>query len=101
MKACAQEIAHLHNAIRTAMESFLCEVQALREGNDFDAKQLAALVDRHRFLRSVCSYHHASEDDFIFPAARQALLRAVMQSSCNHCAFLVARQTLFWFWSTT
>lgn len=30
--------------------------------------QLSALVERHRFIRAVCRFHSASEDDIVFPA---------------------------------
>ena len=36
------------------------------------ADGLAALVERLRFLRAVCTYHSASEDDVVFPAVRCA-----------------------------
>jgi zinc finger protein-like protein len=31
------------------------------------AQQLAALVDRHRFLRAVCSFHTSSEEEVVLP----------------------------------
>lgn len=65
-----QEISYLHTAIRSAMQSFTSEAKALKEKREFSSAQLSALVDRHRFLRSVCSYHSASEDEVLFPALR-------------------------------
>ena len=67
-----QEISYLHTAIRSAMESFASEAKVLERQGNFDSTRLSALVDRHRFLRSVCSYHQASEDEVLFPAVRQA-----------------------------
>ena len=49
------------------------EAAALRAGGGLTAAALAALVERHRFLRAVCAFHSASEDDVVFPAARYAL----------------------------
>ena len=65
-----QEILYLHAAIRTAMEAFASEARALQQEGGCTSKQLNALVDRHRFLRSVCTYHQASEDEVLFPAAK-------------------------------
>jgi len=65
-----QEILYLHAAIRTAMEAFTAEARALQKRGGFTSAQLGALVDRHRFLRSVCTYHQASEDEVLFPAAK-------------------------------
>lgn len=69
-----QEISYLHTAIRSAMESFASEARELQRKGAFSAAQLSALVDRHRFLRSVCTYHQASEDEVLFPAVRCVLL---------------------------
>ena len=30
--------------------------------------QLSALVERHRFIRAVCRFHSASEEEIVFPA---------------------------------
>ena len=65
-----QEILYRHAAIRTAMEAFTAEARALQKRGGFTSAQLGALVDRHRFLRSVCTYHQASEDEVLFPAAK-------------------------------
>jgi zinc finger-like protein len=67
-----KEILYLHAAIRTAMEAFTAEARALQKRGGFTSAQLGALVDRHRFLRSVCTYHQASEDEVLFPAAKLA-----------------------------
>ncbi len=73
--ACAQHITHLHAAIRSALDAFAAEAAALRTGGALGAAALAALVERHRFLRAVCAFHSASEDDVVFPAARSAPVR--------------------------
>ena len=43
------------------------------------ASRLQALVDKHRFLRSVCTFHSASEDEVLLPAARSATLQQSRQ----------------------
>lgn len=52
------------------MEAFAKEARALQERGGFTSKQLNALIDRHHFLRSVCTYHQASEDEVLLPAAK-------------------------------
>ena len=69
---CAQHITHLHAAIRSALDAFAAEAAALRGGGALTAGALAALVERHRFVRAVCAFHSASENDVVFPAARCA-----------------------------
>ena len=71
-RARAQHITHLHAAIRSALDAFAAEAAGLRTGGALGAAALAALVERHRFLRAVCAFHSASEDDVVFPAARSA-----------------------------
>ena len=69
-----QDIVHLHGAIRAALHGFSNDVSALQSsGQGVNAAQLAALVERHRFLRAVCAFHAASEDEVLFPAARWVL----------------------------
>ena len=68
----AQHITHLHAAIRSALDAFAAEAAALRAGGGLTAGALAALVERHRFVRAVCAFHSASENDVVFPAARCA-----------------------------
>jgi hypothetical protein len=72
--ACAQHIAHVHAAIRSALDAFAAEAAALAitGGGGARSEPLAALVERLRFLRAVCTYHSASEDDVVFPAVRCA-----------------------------
>ncbi|KAL4436350.1 hypothetical protein ABPG77_009912 [Micractinium sp. CCAP 211/92] len=64
-----REIYYFHQAIRSALHSFAAEARALRaaEGRVTTA-ELSALVERHRFIRAVCRFHSASEDDIVFPA---------------------------------
>ncbi|KAK9840584.1 hypothetical protein WJX81_003072 [Elliptochloris bilobata] len=66
-----QHITHLHAAIRSALDAFAAEAAALRAGGGLTSAALAALVERHRFLRAVCAFHSASENDVVFPAARR------------------------------
>lgn len=62
---------HLHGAIRSALQGFAKDVSGLQANPEgVNAAQLAALLERHRFLRAVCTFHAASEDEVLFPAAR-------------------------------
>ena len=65
-----QHIAHVHAAIRSALDAFASEAASLAGSESLKPAALAALVERLRFLRAVCSYHSASEDDVLFPAVR-------------------------------
>ena len=77
-----QDIVHLHGAIRAALHGFASDVRSLQSFPDgVDAAQLAALVERHRFLRSVCMFHAASEDEVLFPAARCAELLSTTKNN--------------------
>lgn len=69
-----QHIAHVHAAIRSALDAFAAGAAALTAADTerVCADGLAALVERLRFLRAVCTYHSASEDDVVFPAVRCA-----------------------------
>lgn len=69
----AQDILHLHAAIRSALESFADSARALQEAShgEGSSKALETLVERHRFLRAVCACHNASEEEVLMPAARQ------------------------------
>ena len=42
----------------------------MQGGAQITANRLKALVEKHRFLRSVCTFHSASEDEVLLPAAR-------------------------------
>ena len=50
----------------------LASLQAskLQQSRDTSASQLRGLVERHRFLRAVCTFHAASEDEVLFPAVK-------------------------------
>lgn len=65
-----QEITYIHAAIRSALESFALEAHSMQGSVDITANRMKALVDKHRFLRSVCTFHSASEDEVLLPAAR-------------------------------
>ncbi len=65
-----QEITYIHAAIRSALESFAVEAHSMQGGAQITANRLKALVEKHRFLRSVCNFHSASEDEVLLPAAR-------------------------------
>ncbi len=80
---CLQHIAHVHAAIRSALDAFAAEAAALSSCDALTPDALSVLAERLRFLRAVCTYHSASEDDVVFPAARSAssILR------CGHPCF--------------
>ena len=69
-----QEVLHIHDAIRASLASFAAEARglelALGPGAAAGGYQLGSLLERHRFLRAVCSCHSASESEVLFPAAR-------------------------------
>ena len=65
-----QDITYIHAAIRSALESFAVEAHSMQGSAEITTNRLKALVDKHRFLRSVCTFHSASEDEVLLPAAR-------------------------------
>jgi hypothetical protein len=65
-----QHITHLHGAIRSALDSFAAEAREVLKSGSCGSATLAALAERHRFLRNVCIFHSASENDVLFPVAR-------------------------------
>jgi hypothetical protein len=58
-----QGIVLFHHSIRGALEVFTYEAAALQAQAGVTAGQLARLVERHRFLRSVCMFHTLSEEE--------------------------------------
>jgi hypothetical protein len=58
-----QGIVLFHHSIRGALEVFTAEAVALQQQAGVTAGQLAGLVERHRFLRSVCMFHTLSEEE--------------------------------------
>eukprot|EP00891_Asterochloris_glomerata_P008539 jgi/Astpho2/8539/Aster-05573 len=66
-------IAHFHAAIRSTLERFVNEASKLQQSRDTSASQLRGLVERHRFLRAVCTFHAASENEVLFPAVKKLL----------------------------
>jgi zinc finger-like protein len=58
-----QGIVLFHHSIRGALEVFTAEAAALQQQAGVTAGQLAGLVERHRFLRSVCMFHTLSEEE--------------------------------------
>ena len=68
------------------MEQFAKEARLLQKKGAPTSEQLKSLVMRHRFLRSVCSCHQASEDEVLFPAVRQLLRhQQELLSGCSVC----------------
>ena len=67
-----QHICHVHAAIRSALDAFAAEAAALSSHDVLKPDALSILAERLRFLRAVCTYHSASEDDVVFPAVRSA-----------------------------
>lgn len=60
----------MHAAIRSALDAFAAEAAALSSHDVLKPDALSILAERLRFLRAVCTYHSASEDDVVFPAVR-------------------------------
>jgi zinc finger-like protein len=63
--SCEQQgIFLFHASIKGALEAFVAEAAALQAARGgVSAAQLAGLVERHRFLRSVCAFHTYSEEE--------------------------------------
>jgi iron-sulfur cluster repair protein YtfE (RIC family) len=61
----------VHAAIRSALDAFAAAAAALLTCEVPRPDALAILAERLRFLRAVCTYHSASEDDVVFPAVRR------------------------------
>jgi len=53
----------IHGAIRSALEAFVAESEVLQAQQDVDPAQISTLVERHRFLRSICHFHALSEEE--------------------------------------
>ena len=58
-----QGIVLFHHSIRGALEVFASEAAALQDQSGVTVSQVAGLVERHRFLRSVCMFHTLSEEE--------------------------------------
>ena len=72
-----REIVYFHEAIRSAMRSFAKEAQSLHASSELVSPgQLQALAGRHRFIRAVCQFHSASEDEVVFPVLHRVLATA-------------------------
>lgn len=68
------------------MGKFAQEARTLQRKGEPTSKQLKDLVQRHRFLRAVCSYHQASEDEVLFPAVKHLLkYQQERLSGCSQC----------------
>ena len=88
------DIIHIHRSICSALEGFLQEARQLRGGGgstvggtgstgivappasssaEVSGSQLQSLVERHRFLRSVCLFHTASEEEVRPPSAARTI----------------------------
>jgi zinc finger-like protein len=63
--AALKNILHIHNSICSALHSFREEISALRyqESTEVGTGKWHALVEKYRFLRSVCLFHTASEEE--------------------------------------
>jgi zinc finger-like protein len=80
-----REILYFHQAIRSALSSFAQEARALRDADGGGGSaQLAALVERHRFIRAVCLFHSSSEDEIVFPALRRVSSAAFAAHQHHH-----------------
>jgi len=72
-----------HHSIRGALEVFAAEAAALQQQAGVTASQLAGLVERHRFLRSVCMFHTLSEEE-VREREKTLMLqvKSIAQQSC-------------------
>lgn len=69
-----REILYFHQAIRSALSSFVEQLYSLRNitaNGKVEPSQLNILAARHRFIRDVCLFHAASEDEVVFPALQR------------------------------
>ncbi len=81
-----QGIIHFHHSIKAALEALVAEARALQKQPDLTASALASLVERHRFLRSVCSFHTQSEEEVMLPEAHKlAPEQAGAAAACSRC----------------
>lgn len=88
-----QEITYIHAAIRSALESFATEAHSMQGSAEITANRLKALVEKHRFLRSVCTFHSASEDEVLLPAARK-LMTVASDQHAKECELEHQSETL-------
>ena len=78
-----KKVVYFHEAIRSAMRSFADEAKLLltestamtaaESKSDTQQNHLRALAERHRFIKSVCTFHASSEDDILFPLLRDVV----------------------------
>ncbi|GIL78726.1 hypothetical protein Vretimale_373 [Volvox reticuliferus] len=66
-----QDIIHFHRIICSSLADFAREARALKLGRDVTAAHLSALLERHRFLRSVYVFHSISEEEVLFPEVQR------------------------------
>ncbi|KXZ51428.1 hypothetical protein GPECTOR_12g390 [Gonium pectorale] len=83
-RAPLQEIIHFHRSICSSLADFAREARQLQLGRDITAAQLSSLLERHRFLRSVCVFHSISEEEVLFPEV-QRLVAEGMGIAAHQC----------------
>ena len=86
----------MHAAIRSALDAFASEAASLAASDSLKPAVLAALVERLRFLRAVCSYHSASEDDVLFPAVRYDAPGEIRPGRCRRQRSDALPMAAFW-----
>ena len=85
-----REIVYFHEAIRSAMSSFAEEAKALHDSSGaISPHQLQLLSERHKFIRSVCQFHSASEDAVLFPSLSRVVSSdgkssGLLEHGCEH-----------------
>ncbi|GIL45357.1 hypothetical protein Vafri_2604 [Volvox africanus] len=66
-----QDIIHFHRIICSSLADFAQEARSLQLGRGVTAAHLSALLERHRFLRSVYVFHSISEEEVLFPEVQR------------------------------
>ncbi|EFJ48814.1 hypothetical protein VOLCADRAFT_60154 [Volvox carteri f. nagariensis] len=97
-RAPLQDIIHFHRIICSSLADFAREARALQLGRDVTAAHLSALLERHRFLRSVYVFHSISEEEVLFPEVQRLAAnvggRAAHQCEKDHQAELSSFEDL-------
>lgn len=84
VRAPLHDIIHFHRIICSSLEAFTREARALQLSREITVTHLSALLERHRFLRSVYVFHSISEEEVLFPEV-QRLAANVGGKAANQC----------------
>jgi len=79
-------LRHIHQAIRSALREFAEETRSLHAQGAMQSVHLSALVEQHRFLRAVCTFHSQSENESMLPVVtRLAADHVEIAASVKRC----------------